>query len=99
MSADRPYQSHLFNSLNRNVQRAKDRAGLLWRNWVINVKVAVLWGAQMASYPVNAVLNASRQVSKQVGQISKQVNCPMVLICWLTRSPTCLLICPTCLLT
>ena len=74
MSADRPYQSHLFNSLNRNVQRAKDKAGLLWRNWVINVKVAVLWGAQMASYPVYAVLNASRQVSKQVEQIGKHVS-------------------------
>ena len=74
MSADRPYQSHLFNSLNRNVQRAKDKAGLLWRNWVINARVAVLWGAQMASYPAYAMLNASRQVSKQVAQIGKQVG-------------------------
>lgn len=65
MSADRPYQSHLFNSLNRNVQRLRDKAGLLWRNF----KVAVLWGAQLSLYPVYAVLNTSRQVSQQLKEI------------------------------
>lgn len=65
MSADRPYQSHLFNSLNRNVQRLKDRAGLLWRNF----KVVVLWGAQISLYPVYAVLNTSRQVSQKLKEI------------------------------
>ena len=68
MSADRPYQSHLFNLLNRNVQRAKDKAGLLWRNFKVNAKVAILWGAQLSLYPVYAVLNASRQVAEQVGK-------------------------------
>ena len=68
MSADRPYQSHLFNLLNRSVQRAKDKAGLLWRNFKVNAKVAVLWGAQISLYPIYAVLNASRRVARQVGQ-------------------------------
>ena len=75
MSADRPYQSHLFNLLNRNVQRAKDKAGLLWRNFKVNAKVAILWGAQLSLYPVYAVLNASRQVAEQVAeQVGKQLR-------------------------
>ncbi len=76
MSADRPYQSHLFNSLNRNVQRAKDKAGLLWRNFKVNFKVAVLWGAQMSLYPVYAMLNASRQVGKQLKEIWHSTQIP-----------------------
>ena len=75
MSADRPYQSHLFNSLNRTVQRAKDKAGMLWRNFKVNAKTAVLWGVQMSLYPVYVVLNVSRQVSQQVGQrVSQQLK-------------------------
>lgn len=65
MSADRPYQSHLFNSLNRNVQRLKDKAGLLWRNF----KVAVLWGAQILLYPVYAALDVSRQARQKLQEM------------------------------
>lgn len=72
MSADRPYQSHLFNSLNRNIQRLKDKTGLLWRNF----KVAVLWGAQISLYPVYAVLNTSRQVRKQLKEIWHSTRVP-----------------------
>ena len=74
MSADRPYQSHLFNSLNRTVQRAKNKAGMLWRNFKVNAKTAVLWGVQMSLYPVYAVLNASRQVSNQIGEQLKAIG-------------------------
>ncbi len=64
MSSDRPYQSHLFTALHRTVQRAKDQAGLLWRNF----KVSVTWGAQLALYPFYAVVKASRWAGKQLGQ-------------------------------
>ncbi len=64
MSSDRPYQSQLFTVLNRTVQRAKDQAGLLWRN----LKVAVTWGAQLSLYPFYAVVKASQLAGKQLGQ-------------------------------
>lgn len=63
MPVDRPYQSHLFNFLNRNFQAAKDNAGLFWRKF----KLAVTWGAQLSLYPFYAVVKASRLAGKELG--------------------------------
>ncbi len=93
MSSDRPYQSQLFTVLHRTVQRAKDQASLLWRNF----KVSVTWGAQLALYPFYAVIKASRLVGKQIGQTWRSESFRLsawteavtggLAVAWIDRTP------------
>jgi hypothetical protein len=68
MMPDRPYQSRLLTFLSRQTQRVKDQTGLFWRT----VKVATLWGLQIALYPIYALVQASRWVGRQMGQAARQ---------------------------
>lgn len=68
MPADRPYQSHLLSFLNRQVQAAKDRTGVIWRTVKLSVSTALSIGIQGILYPFYAVMKAAELVGKQIGQ-------------------------------
>ncbi len=68
MPADRPYQSNLLSFLNRQVQVAKDRTGVIWRTVKLSLSTALTIGLQGILYPFYAVLKAAELVGKQIGQ-------------------------------
>jgi hypothetical protein len=68
MSADRPYQSRLLSFLNRQVQVAKDRTGIVWRTVKLGLSTALTIGIQGILYPFYAVLKAAELVGKQLGE-------------------------------
>lgn len=59
-----PYQSQLFNFLNRQTQKFADRTATLLRH----AKVAAIWGTQIVLYPVYAVFQTVRLAGRQLGQ-------------------------------
>ncbi len=68
MPADRPYQSNLLSFLNRQVQIAKDRTGVIWRTVKLQLSTALTIGIQGILYPFYAVLKAAELVGKQLGE-------------------------------
>jgi len=66
MAADRPYQSHLLSFLNRQLQTAKDKTGIIWRTVKLSVSTAVTIGVQAIMYPIYAVIKAAELVGKQI---------------------------------
>jgi hypothetical protein len=56
------YQSQLLNFLNRQSQRLRDRGGIFLRQ----IKLAALWGGQLALYPIYALFQASRMATRQL---------------------------------
>jgi hypothetical protein len=58
------YQSQVMNFLNRQVQGIKTRGGEVWKK----IKIAAVWGAQMALYPIYAIVQASRFALHQFSQ-------------------------------
>ncbi|NJM48810.1 MAG: hypothetical protein HC860_23755 [Alkalinema sp. RU_4_3] len=58
------YQSQVLNFLNRQVQDIKTRGGEVWKK----IKIAAVWGAQMALYPIYAIVQASRFALHQFTQ-------------------------------
>jgi hypothetical protein len=58
------YQSQVMNFLNRQVQGLKNNGGEVWKK----LKIAALWGAQLALYPIYAVVQASRFALHQFSQ-------------------------------
>lgn len=66
MAADRPYQSHLLSFLNRQLQTAKDKTGILWRTVKLSVSTALAIGIQAIMYPIYAVIKAAELVGKQI---------------------------------
>lgn len=56
------YQSKLFNFFNRQGQQLREQSGILWRK----LKIATVWGGQIALYPIYALFQASRIASKQL---------------------------------
>jgi hypothetical protein len=69
------YQSQLLNLLNRQGQRFKDQTGLLWRN----LKLATVWGGQLALYPIYALFQASRMATRQLSATAQET--------WLLLNP------------
>ncbi|MCY7408567.1 MAG: hypothetical protein LH631_14645, partial [Alkalinema sp. CAN_BIN05] len=66
MAADRPYQSHLLSFLNRQLQTAKDKTGIIWRTVKLSVSTALTIGVQAIMYPIYAVIKAAELVGKQI---------------------------------
>ncbi len=62
------YQSQLLNFLNRQSQRLRDQGSILLRK----LKVATLWGGQIALYPIYALFQASRIAGRQIGTTFQQ---------------------------
>jgi hypothetical protein len=74
MSADRPYQSRLLSFLNRQVQVAKDRTGIVWRTVKLGLSTALTIGIQGILYPFYAVLKAAELVGKQLGEAQEKAQ-------------------------
>ena len=66
MPADRPYQSHLLSFLNRQLQNAKDKTGMMWRSVKLSASTALRIGLQAIMYPIYAVIKAAELVGKQI---------------------------------
>ena len=62
--ATSPYKSQLFNFLNRQSLRWRDRLGTVVRH----LKVAAEWGTQILLYPAYLVVQAGRMAGRQLGQ-------------------------------
>jgi hypothetical protein len=62
--SSRPYQSQLFNFLNRQTQKFADRTATLLRH----MKVTAIWGTQIVLYPVYAIFQTARLAGRQLGQ-------------------------------
>jgi hypothetical protein len=58
------YQSQVMNFLNRQVQGIKNSGGEVWKK----LKIAAVWGAQLALYPIYALVQASRFALHQFSQ-------------------------------
>jgi hypothetical protein len=58
------YQSQVMNFLNRRVQGIKHSGGEVWKK----LKIAAVWGAQLALYPIYALVQASRFALHQFSQ-------------------------------
>jgi hypothetical protein len=66
------YQSQLLNFLNRQVQGIQQVGGEVWKK----LKIAAVWGAQMALYPIYALVQASRFVGHQFTQAAQADSLP-----------------------
>jgi hypothetical protein len=66
------YQSQVMNFLNRQVQGIKNSSGEVWKK----LKIAALWGAQLALYPIYALVQASRFALHQFSAGTAQDSLP-----------------------
>jgi hypothetical protein len=64
MASSGRYQSHLFNFLNRQVQKVSNQTRLTVRH----LKVAAVWGTQILVYPVYALYQTTRIAGRQLQQ-------------------------------
>ncbi|MCY7283055.1 MAG: hypothetical protein LH679_06355, partial [Cyanobacteria bacterium CAN_BIN43] len=69
MSPSGRYQSRLFSFFSQQSLRLKDRTGQAWRR----VKLATVWGTQIALYPIYALFQTGRLLDRQMGQAARQV--------------------------
>jgi hypothetical protein len=68
-SPTKPYQSRLFNLLNRQSLKLRERLGISVRH----LKVAVEWGAQILLYPIYLLVQTGRLVGHRLEQtVEKQ---------------------------
>lgn len=74
MAADRPYQSHLLSFLNRQLQTAKDKTGIIWRTVKLSISTALAIGVQAVMYPIYAVIKATELVGKQIQASSDNIT-------------------------
>jgi hypothetical protein len=56
------YQSQFFNFINRHSQRLRDQS----HQWLRQLKVASIWGGQLALYPIYALFQAGRLAGHQL---------------------------------
>lgn len=68
MASSGPYQSHLFNFLNRQTQKVADKTSLVLRH----LKVAAIWGTQILVYPVYAAYQSVRIAGRQLKQTARR---------------------------
>jgi hypothetical protein len=66
------YQSQVMNFLNRQVQGIKNSGGEVWKK----LKIAAVWGAQLALYPIYALVQASRFALHQFSQAAATGSLP-----------------------
>ncbi|MBW4516337.1 MAG: hypothetical protein KME11_14080 [Timaviella obliquedivisa GSE-PSE-MK23-08B] len=69
MSSSGRYQSRLFSFFSQQSLRLKDKTSQAWRQ----VKLAAVWSAQIALYPIYALFQTGRLLDRQMGQASRQV--------------------------
>jgi hypothetical protein len=69
MSSSGRYQSKLFSFFSHQSLRLKDKTSQVWRQ----VKLAAVWGTQIALYPIYAVFQTGRLLGRQMGQAARQV--------------------------
>jgi len=69
MSPSGRYQSRLFSFFSQQSLRLKDRTSQAWRQ----VKLAAVWGTQIALYPIYALFQTGRLLDRQMGQAARQV--------------------------
>jgi hypothetical protein len=62
------YQSSFFSFLSQQSLRFKDKAQQVWRK----AKIAAVWGAQIALYPVYLLFQSGRLAGKQMGNAVRQ---------------------------
>lgn len=67
-----PYQSKLFNFLNRQSQQWRDRATMAARH----LQVAAEWGVQILLYPIYLMVQAGRRTGQQLGLAASQSQLP-----------------------
>ncbi|MEA5532467.1 hypothetical protein [Crocosphaera sp. XPORK-15E] len=67
-----PYKSRLFNFLNRQSLRLRDR---LFQS-AQHLKIAVEWGTQILIYPIYLMVQAGRSTKKRLGNTFKQAVLP-----------------------
>lgn len=63
------YQSRLFSYLSQQSLRLQDKANQAWRQ----VKIATVWGVQIALYPIYFAFQSTRLVNRQLRQAVRQV--------------------------
>jgi|GEM_PF-2065755 len=68
MATSGRYQSRLFSFFSQQSLRLKDKAGQAWRQ----VKLASVWGTQIALYPIYALFQTGRLLGRQMGQAAQQ---------------------------
>ncbi len=68
-SSSSRYRSHLFNAFSRQSRRLGDRLAQSWRQ----AKLTATWGAQILVYPIYAVYQGTRVVSRQIGQTVQRI--------------------------
>jgi hypothetical protein len=71
-SSQGKYQSQVMNFLNRQVQGLKNSSGEVWKK----LKIAAVWGAQLALYPIYAIVQASRFALHQFSQATATGSLP-----------------------
>jgi hypothetical protein len=64
MSSSGRYQSKLFSFFSHQSLRLKDKTSQAWRQ----VKLAAVWGTQIALYPIYAVFQTGRLLGRQMGR-------------------------------
>jgi hypothetical protein len=64
MSSSGRYQSRLFSFFSHQSLRLKDKTSQAWRQ----VKLAAVWGTQIALYPIYAVFQTGRLLGRQMGR-------------------------------
>jgi len=69
MSSSGRYQSRLFSFFSQQSLRLKDRTGQAWRQ----IKLAAVWGTQIALYPIYALFQTGRLLDRQMGQAARHV--------------------------
>jgi hypothetical protein len=68
MSSSGRYQSRLFSFFSHQSLRLKDKTSQAWRQ----IKLAAVWGTQIALYPIYAVFQSGRLLGRQMGQAVRQ---------------------------
>jgi hypothetical protein len=63
------YQSRFFSFLSQQSLRLRDTTSQAWRQ----LKISAAWGAQIALYPIYATFQATRLVSRQIGQAVQHI--------------------------
>lgn len=69
---DRPYKSQVFNLINRQYFRFRDRAQISVRK----LKTVTVWGVQLVAYPLYWLVQTSTQLGKQLQSRAFQVLSP-----------------------
>ncbi|NEQ24151.1 MAG: hypothetical protein F6K28_34520, partial [Microcoleus sp. SIO2G3] len=63
------YRSQIFNAFSRQSRRLSDRLAQTWRQ----AKLTATWGTQILLYPIYALYQGTRVVSRQIGQTVQRI--------------------------